>query len=175
MSQIYSDYRKNIKTGDLLGWSKTHIHSIGSLILYLYQKIFKVKYTHVAVVVKLNGRLFVVEAVPNNVRLMPLSSLSSFYHIQTNLDVKTTSITKLFTTIGKVYSIFELISMLFRTKGDNNKFYCSELAAEFYLGMDVIDDKEYGITPSSLMDAVAARTHQPVYVVLDKKGASAGI
>lgn len=169
MSIKYSEIRDQIKTGDLLAWKTKKIGSLSDMVLYLYQKIFKVEYSHVGVVVVLGGRVFVIEATPPVVRLYPLSRKDDFYWVTCGLAEKQNYIEYLFNTVGNSYSLLDLIKSCLHIKLNNSDFYCSELVGDFYKYAGLLDSDEYGQMPHILVNAVVSATNkQPVFVSIDK-------
>jgi len=170
----YSEIRKELKTGDLLAWDKVKKDTKGNFVLYWYQKILKAKYVHVGVVAKIGKRYFVIEATPPVVRIYPISLLSDFVLIKTNLDLskgnKSRYLNILFKELGKKYSIFDLVRNIFRVKNNKSTYYCSELAGYFYKETGLIDDKDKaGFTPDSLIETVMKKTgNEPLMVKLDR-------
>lgn len=170
MAVLYSQIRSELKTGDLIAWNTSEIDSVFGLVLYLYQKILKANYTHVGMVVRTGGRVFLLEATPPQVRLIPLRMTSDFHWIKT--DVKADpelQINFLLGHLGKKYSILDLIKILLKLGRSNDDYYCSELAGRFYNEFGFITDRQIGFTPDSLVKAVLDRTQgAPVEVCLDK-------
>lgn len=169
MLTLYSKKRTEIKTGDLLAWKTTRIHSFFDFILFLYQKIIGAEYTHVGIAVNIGNRIFVLEATPPVVRLFPLSLSEDFHLFPLNVDVKPTHLDTLFKALGKKYSVFDLIRSTFNIGNSNNDYYCSELASSFYNSIGIIDNNDAGFTPDSLIEEIT-RTFsvQPVPVKIDR-------
>ena len=139
-------------------------------VLYLYQKILKANYTHVGVAVRMGGRVFLVEATPPEVRLVPLTMCGDFIHIKTDMTSdEQRMMTALYSHLGKKYSIFDLIKSKIGLGNDINELYCSELASDFYNTFGYLTDKKAGITPDSLVEAVLKKSGSvPVDVIIDK-------
>lgn len=170
---LYSVARKEMQTGDLLLWKKEKITSFFSLILVLYQKIFKATYIHVGMVVVLGDRRFILEATPPVVRLYPISMLDDFYWIKTNIANNPSHIDVLLKNIGKPYSIIDFFTGLLGIGGSSNDYYCSEQAAEFYRYIGYVQGEDIdnvGKTPDSIAEAVlkASGHMEPTYVNNDK-------
>lgn len=169
MANLYSEIRDTIKTGDLLIWKTTKINSLIDFILYLYQKIFKAKFTHVGVAVALGNRVLLVEATPPVVRLYPLSLLDDFYLLKTDITYKNKHLDILFEDLGKKYSLIDLIKYLFKIGRSNNHYYCSKLASKFYNEIGLIDDEDAGLTPDSIVEAVKKATSSAItFVKIDR-------
>lgn len=170
MSVLYSEIKSEIKTGDLIAWNSPEIDSFFGLVLYLYQKILKANYIHVGIAINIGGRIFIVEATPPEVRLIPLNMTSDFLHIKA--DVKANpehQIKFLLDTLGTKYSLWDMLKSLFKIARSNNDYYCSELAGYFYNEFGHITDRDVGFSPDSIVEALIGRTgNQPVKVIIDK-------
>lgn len=170
MTVLYSKMRNEIKTGDLIAYDTEEIDSFFGFVLYLYQKILKAKYTHVGIAVCMGGRVFIVEATPPEVRLVPLAMCGNFYHIKTDMPATEQSMmTVLFSHLGKKYSLFDLVKSKIGFANNTSDLYCSELAGDFYNTFGYITDRKVGTTPDSIVEAVLGRSGStPVKVVIDK-------
>lgn len=175
MSLLYSEFRKELKTGDLLAWDTTEIVTFFDFVLFLYQKILKAKYSHVGIVLRFGERVFVMEAVPPFVRVFPLSMLSNFSVIKTNLnssnnpEVDRLYCNALLKHSGKRYSLTDLIKGMFDMKPDDSSLYCSELALDFYRDIEYTTNEEAGITPDTIVEEIIKISgNQPVFVTIDR-------
>ena len=170
MSVLYSEIRKDIKTGDLLVWDTEEFSSFFGFVLFLYQKILKAKFTHVGVVVRMGERLFLVEATPPEVRLVPISMFDDFYIIHTDMRPDQRRYLKfLFSAIGKKYSLVDLVKSIFKVQGSSKDYYCSELASDFYNSFGYISDPTAGQTPDSIVFSIMEKTGTaPTKVFVDK-------
>jgi len=169
MTKKYSEIRKNLKTGDLLAWEVTKINSFFSFILFLYQKLFNIKYSHTGVVLKISDRLFVVEATPPVVRIFPISMCNDFYYIPVNIDIQNKHIDKLLIHIGKKYNLIDLIKGMLYLGTSEESYYCSELNGKFYKNCGIIINDLDFITPQRLVEAIQKVTDkEPEFVIIDK-------
>lgn len=151
---LYSEIRDELETGDLVAWDTTEIEDFFDFILFIYSKVFRVKYTHVGVVVKFGSRIFVLEAIPPVVRLVPLSAKRDFYLIKTKAPVlfRENGINYLFKFIGRKYSILDFVRTMLKLKSSDEDFYCSELAAKYYKSIGYILDEKIGHSPQNLVE-----------------------
>lgn len=154
MSNLYSKVRNDIKTGDLLAWRVTKITSFFTFILFFYQKIFKAKYSHVAIAVNLGNRTLMVEATPPVVRLFPVSMTDGFYHIKTNTKVSAENLDSMLQHTGKKYGLTDLLKGMLHIGRSDKRYYCSELCGDFYNSVGYIQDDKAGLTPDTLVEAV---------------------
>lgn len=169
MTVLYSEIRNELKTGDLLAWKTLRISSFFDFILFIYQKILKAEYTHVGIVIKEGERYFIVEATPPVVRLYPISLTEDFYYIPVNIEAKSSQVDGLLRILGKKYSILDFIRSLFKISNNPSEYYCSELAGTFYNEIGYIDDIDAGLTPDSIVKAVAnVSSVKPIFVKNDR-------
>lgn len=169
MVELYSKKRNEIKTGDLLAWKTTRINSFFDFILFLYQKILKAEYTHVGMVVKEGGRIFIMEATPPVVRLFPVSMTEDFYIIHTNIEPKSSHVDVLLKDIGKKYGIMDLIRSILKLGNNTSEYYCSELASHFYNEIGYINNEDAGLTPDSIIkEIVKASGNEPIFIKNDR-------
>lgn len=172
---LYSHIRDSIETGDLLAWRITRVTSIFDFVLVVYQKLFKAKFSHVAVAVRVGERLFAIEAVPKNVRIIPLSMLDNFYLVRAGIKPRFQHFDILSRHLGKLYGLFDLVKNLLRWKGDDSELFCSELALKFYeeIGyfieqFDEFDDRIP--TPDDIVERVLAESKGQIEFVRIDKG-----
>lgn len=169
MNVLYSEIRDQLKTGDLMAWKTTKINGFFDFVLFLYQKMFRARYSHVGIVVRLSDRYFVLEAIPPVVRLHPISLKDSFYLIRNDLKVSSANLDTLLVHLGKKYSVWDFVRRLFGLGNTDTELYCSELAAMWYFLIGFIRDEDAGFSPDTLVDAVLQQSHaEPVYVINDK-------
>lgn len=169
MVNLYSNVRHEIRTGDLLIWKTTAIEDFFDLFLFLYQKIFKAQWTHMAIATRLDGRVLQVEAVPPVSRLVPISRGRDFYWIKAGIIPKDAHIEYLLSMLGRKYRLWDLVRSKFKLKSSAKEDYCSELASEFYNEIGYINDEDAGFTPDTLVDAIIkASGQEPIFVKMDR-------
>lgn len=185
----YSSARDKIRTGDLIAWKVEKIDSIFKFVLYLDHKIFKSEYSHVGIALKLEDRLFVVEATPPGLRIYPLSMCDAFYHLpifdhdeESNRDVIESIKCEFFNTklrsritnelmkhIGKPYSLLDLVKSIFNIRRSEEDFYCSEFAAYIYNAVNYFQDEDAGFKPDTIVKAVLQNNKDSItYVTMDR-------
>ena len=171
MSYLYSEIKKEIKTGDLIAWDSPKYSSLLTFVLFLYQKITGTLYTHVGIVVKIGGRLYVVEAVPPMVRIFPLENHKRFYWIDATINAPAVKQLNFLTAkVGKPYSILDMFKIYLNMENSKEDYYCSELAADFYTHFGYITDPEAGYSPDTIVKAISEREGVDVVKVLMDKG-----
>lgn len=165
----YTEYRTNIQSGDLLMWETRTVSSFTDFLLMLVQKILNTRYSHVGIAVETGGRMMVLEADVPEVRLVPISITTDFYHLPLAIKWRPEYKDFLYKELGKEYSLWSTLKYVFRITRTTKTWYCSELAAYFYDAIGFIDTDEKGFTPKNLTDTLIAMTgKQPVFVNIDK-------
>lgn len=121
----YVKLRNSIKTGDVFAWS----HRAGWFSSWYNFKINFVRlwtrseYSHVAVAVRLAGRVFVLESVTGGIRLIPLSKLLPCYHLK----FQGMDLDRAMSVCGEPYSEFEAMLGAFDgNDSSDGKWQCSE-------------------------------------------------
>ena len=154
MSNDYYLYRRKIKSGDLLAWDSGSGSIFNTITLFIIKVVTLSPYVHVGVAWKTAGRLFVIEAGLDGVKISPLSKKKNFYHIA--MDVKWTTAHDCFllNKVGESYSVSDAIrgALGLLESHYDHKWQCAELATAFYsyLGMDLGDS----YTPAKLVDVL---------------------
>jgi uncharacterized protein YycO len=153
--------RDNIKSGDLLIWSKDKNSSMSNMFLNLVRLMTRSEFAHVAIAMRLDGRLYVLEASIPNVRLLPVRDEDTFYHIPTDVDMTKDLEDFIVGKLGLPYSFGDCIRAYFgMTLRNDDRYQCAELSHEFYTkaGYDLPSD---AFTPSKV-----------VYAILNESGRS---
>lgn len=162
---MYSIYRDKIEDGDLLLWNINKIEVTSDIFLMLVQKTLNIEYSHAGVALRLNGRLFCLEAVNPYVRLIPLSMKDDFGIIHTNMNFTKNHAHYLFSKIGYPYNIIDVMKYALNIKTDTNSYYCTKLVGDFYYQAGIVDNEDAGATPKTLIDSVTASTGNPIIKV----------
>ena len=147
----YTKGRENIKSGDLLAWSKKDFTTIKDLFPWIVRVFTASKYTHVGVAWVVEGRVFVIEAVPPCVRIYPLSRRLPCYHINMNVDWQEGDDKFLIDQVGKPYSTMDAIrGYLYEPNSENDRWMCVKLSKFFY---DIVEvDVGDSWTPAGLVE-----------------------
>lgn len=171
MSHLFSEIHTKIKTGDLVAWNTPKYKSFLTFVLFLYQKITGSVFTHVGMVVKIGGRLYVVEAVPPMVRLFPLENYKHFFWIDAAVKAPASKqLTFLTAKVGKPYSILDMFKSHIGMENSKDDYYCSELAADFYYNFGYIKNTDVGYDPDSIVNAISEVGYSPIVKVIMDKG-----
>lgn len=168
---LLSRTRDKIKTGDLIAFNQRKFNSLVTFVLMIYHRVYGAKYTHVGIATWLGDDLFITEAVPPYSVPTPIESVEDFYWIPCKLE--TSEVRKrlfLKLSMGKPYSIFEMIKTFLNIKPDRNSLYCSELASRFYLDCGYITDRSAGQTPDTIVQACLnkAGIEEPIHIAVDR-------
>ncbi|EKD89581.1 MAG: hypothetical protein ACD_33C00041G0008 [uncultured bacterium] len=167
--ELYSEFRSEIKSGDLLAWEIKKINSFIDFLLLLYQKIYRIKYSHVGIAVVYGNRVFCLEASSPQVRLVPLSLLGDFYIVKANVKWKKQYDNILLSEIAKPYSLFDYVRNILGFKRSSDSLYCSELVANFYLDIAYTFNEDAGLNPSDLVkEIVKESNNEPIFVKIDR-------
>lgn len=151
----YADARSNISSGDVLAWS----HRAGWFASWYDFKINLVRlftrseYSHVAIAIRLAGRVFALEAVTGGIRLIPLSKALPCYH----LAYQSIDIDRAMSVCGEPYSQFEAIRGWFgATDNTNGQWECAEYVQWVHTLPCIA-------TPSAVVDYVLANGGRMTY------------
>lgn len=162
MSKQYATHRGMLQSGDLLAWSGNYTGP--TLIRNIIRFFSMSEYSHVGICIRLEDRVYVVEATINSIRLVPLSEKDEFYHIPMNIEWKPGYNEMVTKYVGLTYSWMDAIRAYLGIDVKNDdKWQCAELANDFYkkLGLDFGKN----LTPSRLVKQVLRQTNAPIYLV----------
>ena len=158
----YSEYRNNIRSGDVLAWSHEGWGSWHDFKVQMIRVFCRTEYTHVAIAWEQGGRLFAIENVVPCARIYPLSKLGSFYHIPMEADWSETTEEIALSYIGSPYSQWQAIKSFFTSLGRGNVSECAALVISV-LRVDGIDLGDRA-TPDAVVQA-AQEMGKPTYYV----------
>lgn len=121
----YSEYRTNIQSGDVLVWTnRSSNKSIGNIFI---RQFTQSEYHHVGIAWVAHRRVFVLEAVPPLVRVVPLSNLLPCYVIKMDSILSNSALERALSMVGVAkYSIPEAIKSYFRANTSASKWQCVE-------------------------------------------------
>ena len=124
----YKEYRGNIKSGDLLGWSHRGWKTFHDIKIQIVRMLTQSEYAHVGTAWVVGDRVFVIEAVKPRARIYPLSKLGSFYHIPLKAAWSPSTEELALSYVGSDYKQLEAIKAFFKplTKGSVSE--CAALA-----------------------------------------------
>jgi len=161
----YKVVRDDIKSGDLLAWSKSPTDKVISNIFLSIVKFFtKSNYGHVGIAWRMGGRLLVVEAVIPFIHVYPVSKRESFYWIPTNIPWTPSYIKHLLKYLGTSYSIIDCIrAYLGDTDPSNNRWQCAELCNDYYKNIGINLGK--ADTPVEIVEAMLKKNGNEIYLI----------
>lgn len=171
MSNAYENYRKNIKSGDLLVWSERKASSLAEWTLYLVQTFTRSSYDHTGTAWVVGDRVLVVEATVPKVAISVLSTKENFYHLPMPIEWKPEYEEHLLSNVGKKYGFMNILKMsLGIGKTDPNEWFCSQMSADFYLKVGYITQDEIGYTPKDVVEGLMSKTGVGLVKVVTVKG-----
>lgn len=141
----YLDARPLIQSGDVLFWTHRPLRSWYDLQIQLVRMFTRSEWSHTGLAWAVGGRLFVLEAVSQGVRIFPLSRAGDFTWVQRGgftVDQEEFALAH----VGEPYSKWDAIRAFFGASNDQDAHWsCSEYVCAT-LGI-AIQDK----TPAELM------------------------
>lgn len=149
----YKDYRNRIHSGDLIAWTHKGWKSFYDFQVQMVRAFTQSEYSHVGIAWRVNGRLFVLEAVVPCVRIFPLSLCESFYHIDMEQILTKPAEEFALSQIGEPYSkLLAIKSFLGMVKqGDDGSWQCAKYANEVLRANGF--DCGTAFTPTTLVQA----------------------
>lgn len=158
----YSEYRNQIKSGDLLAWSHRPWGSFYDFKIQMVRVFTRSEYSHVGVAWVVAGRVFVVEAVEPLVRIYPLSKLGDFYHTPMGIDLTPVAEDAMISYVGTRYSQLDAVRAFFEPLGDNVVSECAALVLQIYKHNNI--DLGNRATPDAVVKAAQLLGH-PTFLV----------
>ena len=154
----YPKVRHTLRTGDLLVWNSDDTTFLSSLLTRLVRVLTLSEYSHTAIALVHEGRVYAVEATIPKIRLTPLSTYRDFYCIPMGITEDPVQQAVMLQHIKTTYldcrySLFDCIRGYFgKTDTRNDRWQCAELCNHFYKFMGI--DLGNAYTPSRLIRAV---------------------
>lgn len=163
----YSEYKEQIKSGDLLAWSTKGVHSFMDIVTNIIRVVTQSEYEHVGVAWVISGRIFVIEAVFPNVRIRPLTQRSPFYIVPMNIEWDQSKEEFLLSKVGASYSIWKAITSVFVKLPVNQEWQCAQLANEFYKSCNInLGDSS---TPADIVEQALGNSLTGLKLILGDK------
>lgn len=170
----YSDYRKNIKAGDVIATSRRApwYRSWYDFKISVVRAATKSTYSHIGIVADWGGRLMVLEAVEPYVRIYPLSNIAQeageFYHIPIPSKIDFEGCGALdfaLTKVGQPYSQIDAVRSVFTRLKSDSRWECAEYVQSCLnaAGIDIIAVK------STLEEVVRALQEMGAACILVQK------
>lgn len=163
----YSEYKDQIKSGDLLAWSTKGVHGFMDVVTNVIRIVTQSEYEHVGIAWVISGRIFVIEAVFPNVRIRPLSTHAPFYLVPMDVEWSQEKEEFLLSKIGASYSIWKAITSVFIKLPVNQEWQCAQLADEFYAscGINLGDTA----TPARIVEEAMSYSSKGLRLILKDK------
>lgn len=163
----YSEYRPNIKSGDLIIFSIAKMRSMYDLPSYIIRLLTLSEYNHVGIAWSTGDRRLLVEAQIPEIKISPLKKMGSFYHIPMGIDFTDRETEILLDKVGQKYSYSEVIKALFKKNIYNDEnWICVDLVKYFYQAVN-IDVGEVS-TPSDVVANIVKKLNKPIIYVDNK-------
>jgi hypothetical protein len=162
MTIQYSDYRKNIKSGDLLVWSHRGWKSWHDIKVQMVRFFTQSEYSHVGIAWVIGDRVFVIEAVEPCVRIYPLSKLGDFYHIKMGAEWKPETEEAALSYVGSDYKQLEAIKLYFKPWHKGQVSECAALVLQI-MSVEGIDLGDRA-TPDAVVLQAQLYGHPTLYV-----------
>lgn len=168
--------RDNIKTGDLLAWSR-YRESKSSLWLNVVRFGTMSEYGHVSVAWRKGDQLFHVEATSPRIRVTSIPLDESFYYVPMSRQFPgEVDMSFFMDKVGLKYSFFDAVrAFLGLSVKQDDRWQCAELSNAFYRhsGLQI---SESAVTPSRMVQAAMSTCDQPLIKVSAKvsKGVTHG-
>lgn len=121
----YQQIRSQIRTGDLLFWSGSDL--VSKVIKFLTHS----DYSHVGMAWVSAGRVFVMEAFPPSVRILPASSKPPFYWVPM-FGLSEEALNFAMKHVGDPYSRLDAIKAYFKLRLPKGSWECAEYVARIY-------------------------------------------
>lgn len=142
---------KDIKSGDLIAWT-----SADSFYLKVVRLFTLSEYTHVGVaIVEENGDIFVVEANRPRVEKNKLNMRLPIYHIPMDIEMTPKAVELLHSYIGKKYSVLQAALSYINVYINDDKWFCTELAYDFYNELGIPFKKR--LTPTKFIKQAVSK------------------
>lgn len=135
---------RDIRSGDLIAWTKSNGFFNNIIRLFTLSE-----YTHVGIAVVEDDGVYVVEAIRPRTAKSRLDVKVPFYHIPMGVDFSTDDYNLLHEYIGKRYSTLQAALSWINVHIDDDKWYCTELAYDFYSKLGLHFNKK--LTPTKFI------------------------
>ena len=148
------------KSGDMIAKAGT------SFLAKIVRLVTLSNFSHVGVVIVEDDGVFVVEADRPVVKKTPIEELYPLYHIPMGMEEVSDDLKhSLESHIGSRYSIFQAALSFFNIYIDDDRWYCTEIAYEFYTkaGFDVKEK----LTPTKFIKEVLKIRNVVRYITTD--------
>ena len=148
---------ENIKSGDLIVWNR------GKRIYNTLEKVFTLSmFTHVGIAVVEEDGIYVVEAIAPQVRKVRLDIRFPCLYIPMEMDFDYEHQIYLENFIGDEYSKLQAVLSIFGIYINDNQWYCSELAYNYYTTFKPELKLENDLTPTRVVDRIMSTMSYPL-------------
>ena len=160
---------KEIKSGDLLVWSKNPASKISDWIIRTVAKLTKSDYGHVGIAWRghdgLDDELFVIEATIPSIQIERLSDRSHFYCVPMDVFWMNRNKRFLLSKLGLPYGYMDALrAFIGTTVEDDKRWQCAELAHAFYKESGLLLGDGY--RPKDIVKNAIRLTNSDIYRVI---------
>ena len=160
-STTYSDYRSNIKSGDVIAWSNVSAwyKNWYSFKVALVRLFTRSEFTHVAIAWIVGGRVFIIEAVVPLIRIMPLSNDLPAFVLPRDGGLSEEQLERALKLVGKgKYSMAECaLAYLAENDESDDRWECAEFTSAI-LGLKCI------ATPAKVVEHLMANGSELIQI-----------
>lgn len=119
--------------GDLIAWFEISGNLYQKTLLFLFKVLFKIKYSHLGILLTINKKFYVLSVGVPEIKLVPLEDKKHFYHVPIFLEWNNNYIDFLFDNLNEKITIFDFFRFIFGiTSNDPNKRQPAEFITNFY-------------------------------------------
>lgn len=122
----YIGIRNFIKSGDVIAFSHSGWKTFSDIESQIVRAFTRSEYSHVGIVLKMSERLFLLEAVVPEIRIVPLSNFNEFYLLSLERPLSEEATDYALQKIGEKYSKWEAIMGFFDKTRNNKSWQCAE-------------------------------------------------
>ncbi len=171
MSNVYKDYRTQIKSGDLLVWTEKRFTTFADIAMFFIQLFTRSRYDHTAVAWVVGDRVLCIEARVPKVQVTEVSSKTNFYHLSVPAEWKEEYAQFLLSKVGLRYGFMNILKRALGFKNvDPYEQFCSQLVAEFYEKIGYTKTDELGWTPEDVVEGLLLKTGNGLVKVITDQG-----
>lgn len=155
---------KDVKTGDILTWKRDKKNLFSDLLIRGIRFFTGGDYGHVAVAIRFEPYVFVVEASLPMVKLTLVDPDEEIFHIPMNQEPFQEGVDFLITKLGLPYGIADDLRAEFGiTLENDNKWQCAELTKAYLSKIGTsLDCKDI---PDSVVKAIIQQYHKPIFLL----------
>ena len=155
---------KDVQTGDILTWKRDRRNKISDLLIRAIRFFTHGDYGHVAVAIRLDDYVFVIEASLPMVKLTLVNPDEEIYHIPMQRPMTRDTEDFMISILGLPYGIMDALRAgLGLVSQKDDKWQCAELVKEYLrrMGFQVACDD----TPDSVVKNICWQLGKPIFLL----------